>query len=113
MSRFPIAKAYDLADEWNKLHPVGTPVLYEACGQWSGPQIERTRTPAKVLYNDYPVVWVTNHHGAAPLCRLTPLLPYECKTRQRPSERCAEAFGILLHEKSIEFVTRPANIVAC
>jgi hypothetical protein len=98
MSRWPKAEAFKAAEEWNAKYPVGQHVIYQAYGQWDGARVERTRTPARVLYNDLPAVWVTNHYGAAPIRQLIPVPESWQPWLPRPSRRGRDFFGVLLHE---------------
>lgn len=61
---------------WNRLHPVGTPVVaYPGCRPEDGPDehlVTRTRSKAEVLGGHTAVVWVEGHGACIALTHVDP-----------------------------------------
>lgn len=75
------------ADDWNSLHPIGTPVL-----AWPGvrddePLTTRTRTPAWTLGHGAPVVSVEGYAGGIALTHVEPV-PGLCRAVSEHGDVC-------------------------
>lgn len=60
-------------EEWNTSHPVGTPVRYWTWTREGDGQVGETRSAARLLGGNTPVVWVTGHPACITLTHVAPL----------------------------------------
>ena len=112
MRKTPL-QAQRAVEEWNEAHEVGAAVLFRPFVGFDGMRVERTRSPAAVLWQRLPVVWITNHLGAMSLHHLQPLTEEETRQRERPLLRARNCFGLMLHKNpGVGHDGRPFHIVA-
>jgi hypothetical protein len=71
------------AEDFNRRHPVGTPVTYWP-GDRQGPgQTSRTRTPAWTLAHGAAVVSVEDYSGGISLTHVEPITPAQTSEETR------------------------------
>lgn len=63
------------ADDWNRLFPIGTPVLAWPGVRDAEPMRTQTRTPAWTLGHGAPVVSVEGYPGGIALTHIEPVRP--------------------------------------
>ena len=75
-----LSQAHEQVERWNSAHPVGTEVVVQG---YAGAKL--TRTPAMLLFDRKPVIYLEGHNGYFDLSAVVPAGPVRPAVRVQPN----------------------------